>query len=93
MDFIELGGPLTTKGLAKMLDAAFSGPHGYTDSRLVEVPIALLIAEIAKLAEDRADWFPCGKWATIQAIQGRIEKELRMLFAKHSGLEKEGKSS
>jgi len=80
MDFIELGGSCTVEGLGLMLEAAL-GPHGYTNSRLVEVPIALLIVEVAKMAEDRDEWFPCGKWATIQAIQGRVEKELKTLFS------------
>lgn len=80
MDFIELGGSCTVDGLNLMLEAAL-GPHGYTGSRLVEVPIALLIIEIAKMSEDRDAWFPCGKWATIQAIQGRVEKELKTLFS------------
>ena len=80
MDFIELGGSCTVEGLGLMLEAAL-GPHGYTNSRLVEAPIALLIIEIAKMTEDRDEWFPCGKWATIQAIQGRVEKELKTLFS------------
>lgn len=80
MDFIELGGSLTVDGLSQMLESALGGSQGYTDSRLVEVPIALLIIEIAKVAEDREEWFPCGKWATIQAIQARVEKEISALF-------------
>lgn len=79
MDFIDLGGSRVVDGLGLMLEAAL-GSHGYTDSNLVEVPIALLIIEIAKVAEDRDEWFLCGKWATIQAIQSRVEKELKTLF-------------
>lgn len=79
MDYVELGGSYVCDGLGLMLEAAL-GAHGYTNSRLVEVPIALLIIEIAKLAEDRDEWFPSGKWATIQAIQGRVEKQLKGLF-------------
>lgn len=79
MDFIELGGSRVVDGLHLMLEAAL-GQDDYTDSRLVEIPIALLIIEIAKIAEDRDQWFPSGKWATIQAIQGRVEKELKKLF-------------
>lgn len=79
MDFVELGGSIVVDGLGLMLEAAL-GPHGYTDSRLVEVPIALLIIEIAKIAEDRDEWFPAGKWATIQMIQGRVERQLKGLF-------------
>uniref|UniRef100_A0A6M3LQN1 Uncharacterized protein n=1 Tax=viral metagenome TaxID=1070528 RepID=A0A6M3LQN1_9ZZZZ len=79
MDFIEIGGSRTIDGLRLMIGAAF-GENGYLDTRLVEVPIALLIIEVAKIAEDRDEWFPCGKWATIQAIQGRVENELKTLF-------------
>ena len=87
MDFVELGGGCVVEGLGKMLEAAFGEPHGYTDSRLVDVPTALMIVEIAKLADDRDDWFPCGQWATIQAIQSRCEKQLRTLFA-NAGIER-----
>jgi hypothetical protein len=76
MDYVNLGGSVTVEGLGKMLEAVLGEPHGYTDSRLVEVPIALFIMSLAKLAEDKAEWFPLGKWATIQAIEDRIEKEI-----------------
>jgi hypothetical protein len=36
--------------------------------------------EAAKRAEDRDEWFPRGKWATIQAMQEAIEQELGNLF-------------
>ena len=80
MDFISLGRERTTYGLGKMLEAALNGVHGYTDSNLVEVPTALMIIEIAKIAEDRDEWFPAGKWATIQAMQEQVERELQTLF-------------
>ena len=51
---------------------------------IAEVPIALYIVEIAKIADDKEEWFPLGKWATIQAIQGRIEKEITTLFKEDS---------
>ena len=87
MDFIELelGGTRTVAGLGAMLEAVL-GPHGYTDSSLAEVPIALLIIEIAKRAEDRDDWFPLGKWATIQAIQDRCDEQLSILIAQRPRL-------
>ena len=85
MDFVELGGSRVVEGIGKMLDAALGKPHGHTDSRLVDVPTALMIVEIAKRADDRDDWFPCGQWATIQAIQGRVEKQLLTLFANTKG--------
>lgn len=84
MDYVNLGGSMTVEGLGKMLEAALGGPHGYTDSLIAEVPIALYIVEIAKIADDKEEWFPLGKWATIQAIQGRIEKEITTLFKEDS---------
>jgi hypothetical protein len=65
-------------GLSAMMDAAV-GPHDSVYS-YVSVEIALLIVEIAKLAEDRAEWFPRGKWATIQAIEERIQLQLYTCF-------------
>jgi hypothetical protein len=65
-------------GLRDMLCAAI-GPHEYVH-RHVEAPIALLIIEAAKRAEDRQEWFPHGRWATIQAMQERTERELRKMF-------------
>ena len=84
MDYVDLGGSVTVEGLGKMLEAALGGPHGYTDSQLVEVSIALLIVEISKIADDKEEWFPCGKWATIQAIQARIEEEIATCFKEDS---------
>jgi hypothetical protein len=42
----------------------------------VEVPQALFLVEVMKRAEDRAEWFPHGKWATIQSFQDRIDKAI-----------------
>lgn len=67
------------RGLEEMLTAAI-GEHGYVCS-YVDVSVALLIIEIAKRAEDKAEWFPHGKWATIQNMQSQCEKELSKLFA------------
>jgi hypothetical protein len=65
-------------GLEAMLTAAI-GAHGY-GLGFVEPGLALLVIEAAKRAQDRADWFPRGKWATVQAMQDRVELELRWLF-------------
>ena len=65
-------------GLEDMLTAAI-GEHGY-GLGFVEPGLALLVLEAAKRAEDRDDWFPRGKWATVQAMQERVERELRWLF-------------
>ena len=46
-----------------------------------DVATVLLIVEVAKLAADRVDWFPHGKWATIQMLQGKVFSELSKLQA------------
>lgn len=65
-------------GLSAMLTAAI-GEHAYCLSH-VDAATALLVIEAAKRADDREDWFPRGKWATVQAMQERTERELRWLF-------------
>ena len=82
MDYIEIAGSEMVKcGLEDMLDAVEDGMSGLIQGgRFTDVATGLLVVEIAKLAEDRDEWFPCGKWATIQAIQGRCDKELKTLF-------------
>lgn len=40
----------------------------------VDIPTALKLVEVAKDAQDLPSFFPHGKWATIQAIQERIDK-------------------
>lgn len=74
---------MVREGLAKMLTAAI-GDNGY-DIVHVDVPIALLIVEAAKRAEDRDKWFPHGKWATIQSMQSRIDKQLAKMFEDGGG--------
>lgn len=65
----------TREGLEKLLLAAL-GDHGHVLPH-VEIGTALLIIELAKRAEDRSNWFPRGKWATIQSIQNRVENDLK----------------
>lgn len=67
------------RGLASMLTSAI-GDHDYPLS-YTDLPTALFIIEIAKRSEDRPEWFPRGKWATIQALQDRTERALARLFA------------
>jgi hypothetical protein len=67
----------TQQGLQKMLKH-YLGPK-VTIARVaifLSVPDALLIVEIAKRADDRPEWFPSGKWATILAIEQRIADEI-----------------
>lgn len=65
-------------GLRDMMTAAI-GPHDCI-AHHVEVEIALLIIEVASRAKDRDDWFPRGRWATIQAIQSKTVERLNDLF-------------
>jgi hypothetical protein len=65
-------------GLELMLTAAI-GDHGY-HMGYVDVAVALLVIEAAKRADDRPEWFPHGRWATIQAMQQRTEDELAKMF-------------
>ena len=69
---------IPANGLSDMMTVAI-GDHGYT-FRWVEVDFALLVIKIAKRAEDNPDWFPHGKWATIQRMQAVVEQELDRLF-------------
>ena len=61
-------------GLGALYEAATGFSPSTQDN--VSVEQALLIVALAQHAPDRQDWFPRGKWATIQAIQDRIDKQL-----------------
>ena len=65
-------------GLRDMMTAAI-GFHDYVYSH-VDVASALLVIEAAKRAEDREEWFPHGKWATIQSIQAATESQIETMF-------------
>lgn len=71
MDYIHLSeSKAVVTGLADLMRDLIDGEmYVYP---FVEAASALLILEIAKLAEDRHEYFPRGKWATIQNIQARI---------------------
>lgn len=78
MDNIYLSESVATiEGLRQMLIAHLG--HNAYSQRWVSVPEALLIIEIAKRAQDKDEWFPRGKWATIQALQDRVHAELDKL--------------
>ena len=80
LDVVNLTESHTVRdGLSAMLTAAI-GEHAYCLSH-VDAATALLVIEAAKRAEDREDWFPRGKWATVHAMQERTERELQWLFA------------
>ena len=79
LDSVQLtDGGRVRDGLEDMLTAAI-GDHCYLLGH-VSVSVALLVIEAAKRAEDREDWFPRGKWATVQAMQDRTDRELQWLF-------------
>lgn len=42
----------------------------------VDISVAMLIAAVARRSEDRPEWFPAGRWATIQSIETAINKQL-----------------
>ena len=76
-------------GLVDMLTAAI-GEHGYLLD-YTDVGTALMVIEAAKRAVDREDWFPRGKWATVQAMQAAVECELWWMFRAESTGTKPGK--
>ena len=55
------------------MDYALSGDTGISDDRAFECAAVGRILDMAMKAAPDA-WFPRGKWATIQAVQGRMEK-------------------
>lgn len=66
-------------GLREMMAAAI-GDHDYIHAH-VDVSVALLVIEVAKRAPDNPDWFPRGKWATIQAMQEATDRGMGRLFS------------
>ena len=78
MDSIEISYLSRTRdGLKSMMEAAI-GPNEIVQ---VFMPMqwALFIVEVAKRAPDKEEWFPHGKWATIQMLQEKIDKELNTI--------------
>lgn len=61
--------PVTQQGL-KNFCGYFHGHTAVLDSGTPE-SWAWLVCQLQQAA-DREDWFPSGKWATIQAIQDRL---------------------
>jgi len=64
-------------GLSAMIESAI-GPHEIVQV-FVSMQWALFIVALAKRAPDKPEWFPKGKWATIQAIEDRIVNELQKI--------------
>lgn len=81
MDYIHLSeSKAVVTGLADLMRDLVDGEqYVYT---FVDAASALYIVEIAKLAEDRQEYFPRGKWATIQNIQARIALAIDTEIAK-----------
>ncbi len=66
---------------SKVLEGLKLALHDFDDAEevvqtYVDVANALFIVEIAKFIPDEYGYFPGGKWATIQNIQGKIDKEM-----------------
>lgn len=79
MDSILLSSsPSVLRGLVDMMAEAL-GPNDYVHS-YVNVEVALLVIEASKRSKDCHEWFPHGKWATIQSIQEVTNKQLSTLF-------------
>ena len=74
MSDIHLGSYRANDGLDVMMTAAL-GEQSLVHT-WVSVETALLIVAVARVAPDHPEWFPCGKWATIQVIQARIDEWL-----------------
>jgi hypothetical protein len=78
MDFIKLSSnDRVTSGLSAMIESVM-GPHEIVQT-FVPIEWALFIAQVARHAPDRPEWFPLGKWGTIQAIEDRISNDLDKL--------------
>jgi len=78
MDFILISmDERVCDGLRDVLQDCL-GDHDYVRG-FVPIEMAMLIARIARSAPDLASYFPKGKWATIQVIEGRIDDELSKL--------------
>ena len=41
-----------------------------------DIAAALFITALAKKADDKPEWFPKGKWATIQLMEARIGEQI-----------------
>jgi hypothetical protein len=67
----------TREGLESMLTAAI-GDHGYRLQH-VDLSVACMVLIIALRAPDLDEWFPHGKWATLQRIQGGIEESMKQI--------------
>lgn len=64
-------------GLTLML-THYLGDHDLV-YKFVDLSIALMVVEIARKAEDKEEFFPYGKWAQIQTIEGRCSAEIERI--------------
>lgn len=77
---------LVQRGLEDMLTHHI-GDHAYILS-WVDLSVALFVIEIAKRAADEDEWFPRGKWATIQSIQALCDVEADCIISCASKLDR-----
>jgi hypothetical protein len=73
MDSILIGSK-ALDGIKILLDKVL-GPNDIAQPYM-EVRDVLLVIEIMSRACDRVEYFPHGKWGTIQALQDKIDFEL-----------------
>lgn len=78
MDYIKIGSNSIVRDGLELAIEKLIGPHEYVKS-FVPMEIALLIVRLAKISEDKPEYFPKGKWATIQAIENNIDNEFDKL--------------
>ena len=87
LDAIQLfDNGLSRDGVAAMLETII-GPNELVQP-YVSVETGLLIIEIAKRVDDRVEWFPRGRWATIQMVQHKIDLEFGRVFSALKAREK-----
>lgn len=76
MLFIEISEPVRA-GLARMMDAMLVEKHQFVVCRHVDLALATLIIYLAKMADDYSvEWFPKGKWTTIQILEDKVDQVL-----------------
>ncbi len=81
MDSIHLSeSTAVVTGLIRLMDDLIgAGDYVTTWS---ELPYVTMLVEVAKRADDTTEYFPRGKWATIQSLQERIAATIDEEIAK-----------
>lgn len=61
------------EGLRRMMQERFGDEYDEYARMWVPMGRALLIVAVARRVEDKPEYFPRGKWATIQAIEQGVD--------------------